>query len=174
MLMFYGGCRGTLNTGINGAQPRGRKPDQCHAQHRDLSPPGLFARSLASLWPLPAVLPPAQLAGWYQPGDVPSRLFGCSYCVLGELLRTRAVLHCPIAGSKSFLWSLVFIMYKRSEGLPPLRRYGWCPLPRCGLMLGAVAWAELGLRLLVGPMLARQSCSAPATSHSLRAGELQA
>lgn len=84
------------------------------------------------------------------------------------------MLHCPIAGSKSVLWSLVFIMYKRSEGLPPLRHYGWCPLPRCGLMLGAVAWAELGLRLLVGPMLARQSCSAPATSHSLRAGELQA
>lgn len=71
--MFYGGGKGTLNMGINGTQPGGRDLDQCHVQHIDLSPPELLARSLGWLWPQPAELPLAWLAGWYPPGDVPSR-----------------------------------------------------------------------------------------------------
>ena len=160
--------------GISGTQPGGRELDQCHAQHTDLSPPEVLAHSLAWLWPLPAVLPPAELAGRHQPGDVRSSLFGCGCCVFGGLLRTGAVLHYLMAGSTSVLWPLMFVMYKRSEGLPPSRHYGWCPLPRCGLLLGAVARAELGSRLLVAPAPARQSCPAPATSRSLCSGECPA
>lgn len=60
--MFYGVCKGTLEMG------REKAPSVPSA---GLGPPELVAHSLVWPWPLPALLSPAQLVGWYHPANVP-------------------------------------------------------------------------------------------------------
>jgi len=49
--MFYGRCKGTLDTGMKGAQPRERALGRCWARHTDLSAAEPPARPLAWLGP---------------------------------------------------------------------------------------------------------------------------